>query len=86
MQSGFESNNRARALGYNPKIDPGMSSVYAKKYWKANHKYTNSFDPNEESSFIINIDANNLHGGIMEIYSLPRKVLVEKNFATNTDD
>ena len=61
-------------------IRVGMSSVYAKKYWKANNKYTSSFDPNEESSFIINIDANNLYGGKMENYPLPLKdfVIVEK--------
>ena len=61
-------------------IRGGMSSVYAKKYWKANNKHTSSFDPNEESSFIINIDANNLYGGIMENYPLPLKyfVLIEK--------
>ena len=58
----------------------GMSSVYAKKYCIANNKYKSSFDPNEESNFIINIDANNLYGGIMENYPLPLKdfVLVEK--------
>ena len=57
-----------------------MSSVYAKKHWKANTKYTSTFDPIEESSFIINIDANNLYGGIMENYPLPLKdfLLVEK--------
>ena len=71
-------------------IRGGMSSVYAKKYWKANNKYTSSFDPNEGAcvlvvrfstpSFIINIDANNLYGGIMENYPLPIKyfVLIEK--------
>ena len=65
-------------------IRGGMSSVYANKYWKANNKYTSTFDPNEESSFIINIDAINFYGRIMENYPLPLKD--EKNFATNTDD
>ena len=61
-------------------IRGGKSSVYPKKYWKANNKYTSSFDPNEESSCINNIDANNFYWKIIEIYPLPLNdfVLVEK--------
>ena len=52
-------------------IRGGMSSVYAQKYWKANNQYLDDHDKNEENSFIVNIDANNLYGGIMQNYSLP---------------
>ena len=52
-------------------IGGGMSSVYARKYWKANNQYVDDHDKNEENSFIVNIDANNLYGGIMQNYSLP---------------
>ena len=52
-------------------IRGGMSSVYARKYWKANNQYLDDHDKNEENSFIVNIDANNLYGGIMQNYSLP---------------
>ena len=52
-------------------IRGGMSSVYARKYWKANNQYLDDHDKNEENSFIVNIDANNLYGVIMQNYSLP---------------
>ena len=52
-------------------IRGGMSSVYARKYWKANNQYLDDHDKNEENSFIVNIEANNLYGGIMQNYSLP---------------
>ena len=52
-------------------IRGGMSSVYARKYWKANNQYLDDHDKNEENSFIVNIDANNLYGCIMQNYSLP---------------
>ena len=52
-------------------IRGGMSSVYARKYWKANNQFPDDHDKNEENSFIVNIDANNLYGGIMQNYSLP---------------
>ena len=51
-------------------IRGGMSSVYARKYWKANNQYLDDDDKNEENWFIVNIDANNLYGGIMQNYSL----------------
>ena len=47
------------------------SSVYARKYWKANNQYLDDHDKNEENSIIVNIEANNLYGGIMQSYSLP---------------
>ena len=52
-------------------IRGGISSVYARKYWKANNQYLDDHDKNEEKSFIVKIDANNLYGGIMQNYSLP---------------
>ena len=38
----------------------GMSSVFARKNWKANNQYLDDYDKNEENSLIVNIDANNL--------------------------
>ena len=52
-------------------IRGGMSSVYARKYWKANNQYLDDHDKIEENSFIVNIDANNLYRGFMQNYSLP---------------
>ncbi len=52
-------------------IRGGMSSVYAHRFWKANNKFLPEYDPTQTSTFILNIDANNLYGGIMEHYRLP---------------
>ena len=54
-------------------IRVGILSVYARKYWKANNQYHDDHDKKQKNSFIINIDANNLYGGIMQNYSLPSK-------------
>ena len=52
-------------------IRGGMSSVYARRFYKANNKYLDNFSPSEPSSHILNIDANNLYGGIMKHCPLP---------------
>ena len=39
-----------------PMIRGGMSSVYARRFYKANNKYLNNFSPSEPSSYILNID------------------------------
>ena len=44
------------------------------RYSKANNKYMDYYNPNEESSYIQYLDANNLYGGAMS-----QKLLV-KNF------
>ena len=46
-------------------IEKGMRggiSYIAKRHSKANNKYMRSYDSNEESVYIICLDANNLYG------------------------
>ena len=52
-------------------IRDGMSSVYAKKFWKANN--IAGYEENKESSYVLNKDANDFYGAIMQHYSLPFK-------------
>ena len=52
-------------------IRGGMSSVYARRFYKANNKYLDNFLPSELSSYVLNFDANNLYGGIMKHCFLP---------------
>ena len=47
-------------------IRGGLSSIYARRFYKANNKYLDDFLPSEPSSYILNIDAKNLYGGIMK--------------------
>ena len=54
-----------------------MSSIYARRLFKANNKYIEDYNPEEPSSYLLNIDANNLNGGIMKHCPLPIK-----NFST----
>ena len=49
----------------------GISSVYAKRHFKANNKYLANFDEKCESTFGFMIDVNNLYGGIMQHSHLP---------------
>ena len=64
-------------------IRGGMSSIYARRFYKANNKYLDDFSPSEPSSYILNIDANNLYGGIMKHCPLPLNdfSIVEKSLA-----
>ena len=51
-------------------FEKGMSSgvsYISNRYIKANNKYLKSYDPKEESKYIIYLDANNLHG-----YEMPK--------------
>ena len=48
----------------------GGQSVIFNKHSKANHKYLNDYNPNEESKHIIYLDANNLYGEAMS-HKLP---------------
>ena len=52
-------------------IQGGMSSVYARRLYKANNKYLDDFLPSEPSNYTVNIDANNLYGGTMKHCPLP---------------
>ena len=54
-------------------IQRGMSSIYARRVFKANNKYLEDYNPEEPSRFLLNIDANNLYGGIVKHSPLPIK-------------
>ena len=44
-------------------IRGGMSPIYARRFFKANNNYLDNFLPSQPSSYILNIDANNLYEG-----------------------
>ena len=46
----------------------GGISYIAKRYAKANNKYTNDYDPKKPSAFITYLDMNNLYGWAMSEY------------------
>ena len=48
-------------------IEKGLRgvSMITKRYPKANHKYLQTFDPQQANNFIIYLDANNLYGNAM---------------------
>ena len=50
-----------------------MASVYSSRLEVANTSLLSTFNETKETSFILYIDANNLYGGIMLHYPLPRK-------------
>ena len=50
-----------------------MSSIYARRFFKANIKYLEDYNPEGPSSYLLNIDANILYGGIMKHCPLPIK-------------
>ena len=56
-------------------IRGGVASIFSKRFFRANNKYMNSFNPDNESSFGLLLDANNLYGGVMEKLPLPLKDL-----------
>ena len=52
-------------------IEKGLSgqiSYISKRYAKANNKYMNDYDPKIPSTFISNLDMNNLYGSAMSEY------------------
>ena len=46
----------------------GRTSYITKRYAKANNKYINYYDSKKQSTFISNLDMNNLHGWAMSEY------------------
>ena len=54
-------------------IRRGMSSIYARRFLKANNKYLEDYNPEEPSSYLLKTDANNLYGGIKKHCPLPIK-------------
>ena len=60
-------------------IRGGLSCIM-KRNVKANNKYMINYDPNEESSFLVPVDANNLYGDAMSWKS------PQKNFKWCTDE
>ena len=46
----------------------GGISYIAKRYAKANNKYTNDYDPEKPSAFMTYLDMNNLYGWAMSEY------------------
>ena len=67
-----------------------MSSIYARRFFNANNKYLEDYNPEEPSSYLLNIDANNLYGGIVKHCPLPIKdfSIVEESlkYILQTDD
>ena len=55
-------------LGKISNTDKGGISYIAKRYVKANNKYINDYDPNNQSTFISYFDMNNLYGWVMSEY------------------
>ena len=60
----------------------GMSSMYTRRFFKTNNKYLEDYKPEEPSSYLLSIYANNLYGGIMKHCPLPMNdfSIVEESF------
>ena len=52
-------------------IRGGMSSIYTRRFFKAKNKYLEDYNTEEPPSYLLNIDANKLYGGIMKHCPLP---------------
>ena len=52
-------------------IRGGVSSVYEKRNVKCNHKYFDNYDPTQEETYGLLVDANSLYGETMEKFALP---------------
>ena len=70
----------------------GVASVFDKKFFKANNRHVAEHNYNDYDIYGVLFDANNLYGGIMEKFSLPRNSLetmqeyiLERNLATAND-
>ena len=60
----------------------GGISYIAKRYAKANNKYTKNYDPKKPSTFITYLDKNNLYGWAVSEYLPFRKFEWLKNVDT----
>ena len=58
----------------------GEISYIAKRYAKVNNKYMSDYDSNKQSTFITNLDKNNLYGWSMSEYLPHGKFKWVKNF------
>ena len=68
----ISSYHRKRAFGHVAKMIRGvMSSIYTCRFFKANNKYLEDYNPEEPSSYLLNIDANNFYGEIMKHLPFP---------------
>ena len=67
----------------------GGTSLISHRYAKANNPYMKSFNPNEETSYIMYLDANNLYGQAM-VQSLPTGAFgwadIDEDFIRNYED
>ncbi|MEO1765344.1 MAG: hypothetical protein AAFR83_26300, partial [Cyanobacteria bacterium J06629_18] len=52
-------------------IRGGVSSVFEKRFFKANNQYLDNCDYYDLDTYGVLLDANNLYGGIMEKFPLP---------------
>ena len=57
----------------------GAISYITKRYAKANNKYTNDYDPKNESTFISYLDMNNIYGWAMSEYHSYERFEQSKN-------
>ena len=62
----------------------GLTFVGSKRLAVANNKYLANYDKTKESTYIINVDANNLYGGAMS-EPLPHKYLQFININSETE-
>ena len=71
-------------------IRGGMPSIYARRFFKFNNEYLEDYNPEEQSSYLLKIDANKLYGGFMKHGPLPIKgfSIVEESleYILQTDD
>ena len=52
-------------------IRGGLSSIYSKRLFTSNNPQLDNFDVNKPTTYCLQLDANNLYGGVMYSYNLP---------------
>ena len=60
-------------------IRGGVFSVYEKRHLKCNNRYLDNYDPTQDETYGLLVDANNLYGGITEKFPLPLNSFVTVN-------